>query len=270
MASLAASGLVVGATLGFVPAIGLANAPVLISLVFSVALLALSWTLLRREGASLSELGLVPTRERLWQFGFGFAVTGILFLASAVAQAAAVRAPWHLQGFPGVRAALTGLLVTGVFALTEELLFRGVALRYMRSLYGDRAAILLSGVLFGAYHLVQSHDWAMGAVFRFLMPTLGGLLFGWAALRSRGLALPLGLHLGGNWVQSSVAGFAPSALPTDAPIQALWRIPITIHDVRVLTAPDLVPHLPYMTAIVVAAAATSRLLSKSPSAHRTA
>ena len=49
----------------------------------------------------------------------------------------------------------------------------------------------------------------------------------------------------------------------DAPIQALWRIPITIHDVRVLTAPDLVPHLPYMTAIAVGAAATSRLLSKS-------
>src|SRR4029079_16572678 len=139
-----------------------------------------------------------------------------------------------------------------------ELLFRGVALRYLRSLYGDRAAILLSGVLFGAYHLVQSQDWAMGAAFRFLMPTLGGLLFGWAALRSRGLALPLGLHLGANWVQSSIAGFAPNVL-ADAPVHALWRIPISIDDVRVLTAPDIVPHLPYVIAMAVAAAATWRL-----------
>ena len=265
--SLAASGLVVGATLGLVPAIGSTNTPVLVSLVFSAALMGLSRTLLRREGASLSELGLVPTRERFWQFGGGFALTAILFLAIAVAQAAAVRAPWQLQGFAGIRAALAGLLVAGVLALTEELLFRGVALRYMRSLFGDRAAILLSAVLFGAYHLVQSHDWAMGAVFRFLMPTLGGLLFGWAALRSRGLALPLGLHLGGNWVQSSVAGFATGALPSHAQVQALWRIPVTIHDVRLLTAPDLAPHLPYVIAIAVAAAATSRLLSKSASAR---
>ena len=92
----------------------------------------------------------------------------------------------------------------------------------------------------------------MGAVFRFLMPTLGGLLFGWAALRSAGLALPLGLHLGGNWIQSSVTGFAPTTLAPDAPVQALWQIPITVHDVRVLTAPDLVPHLPFMLAIAVA------------------
>jgi len=258
MASLAASSVVVGATLGVLPAIGSTYTAVLISLVFSLALLALSRTLLRHEGASLLELGLVPTRERRQQFGTGFAISGLLFFAIAVAQAAMVRAPWQLQGVPGIRAALIGVLLTGVLTLTEELLFRGVALRYLRSLYGDRAAILLSAVLFGAYHLVQSDDWAMGAVFRFLMPTLGGLLFGWAALRSRGLALPLGLHLGANWVQSSIAGFAPNVL-ADAPVHALWRIPISIDDVRVLTAPDIVPHLPYVIAMAVAAAATWRL-----------
>ena len=268
--SLAASGLAVGATLAFVPTLGSVTAPVLISALFSMALLALSRTLLRREGASLSELGLVPHLERRRQFGAGFAMTVLLFLAIAVVQTAAVRAPWRLQGVPGVRAALMGLLVTAVLSLTEELLFRGVALRHLRSLCGERAAIVLSAILFGAYHLVQSHDWAMGAVFRFLTPMVGGLLFGWAALRSRGLALPLGLHLGGNWVQSSLAGFAPYALAPDASVQALWRIPVTAQDVRVLTAPDLVPHLPYVVAIAIAAAATRHLLKTSKSAHRTA
>ena len=42
----------------------------------------------------------------------------------------------------------------------------------------------------------------MGWVFRLGMPTLGGLVFGVAMIRSGGLALPIGLHLGGNWVQA--------------------------------------------------------------------
>src|SRR6185369_7097279 len=97
MASLAASSVVVGATLGVMPAIGSTYTAVLISLVFSLALLALSRTLLRHEGASLLELGLVPTRERRQQFGTGFAISGLLFFAIAVTQAAIVRAPWELQ-----------------------------------------------------------------------------------------------------------------------------------------------------------------------------
>ena len=68
----------------------------------------------------------------------------------------------------------------------------------------------------------------MGLVFQFLMPTIGGLLFAWAAIRSGGLALPIGLHLGGNWVQASVAVFGPHPAPGAAESFAgLWRIPIS-------------------------------------------
>jgi membrane protease YdiL (CAAX protease family) len=264
IASFTVSVFIVSAALGaLAPVLSAIQTPIMIGLVFSLALLALSHQLLTYEGAGLSDLGLLVSRARFREFIAGFAVTSVLFLAIAVAQTVGVRAAWELQGVPGVRAALVGLLSAGVLVLAEELLFRGVALRCLRALYGDRAAILLSAVLFGAYHLVQSDDWAMGAVFRFLTPTLGGLLFGWAALRSRGLSLPLGLHLGGNWVQASLAGFAPNEMASDAPVQALWRIPISADDVRALTAPDIGPQLPYLVAVVLAAAATSRLLRRS-------
>jgi len=185
----------------------------------------------------------------------GFAVSTALFLAVAWTQSAAVGASWHFQGARGVAPALVGLLLMACMVLAEELLFRGVGLRYLRALYGDRAAIGLSALLFAAYHLVGSQDWGMGAVFRFVMPAIGGLLFGWAALRSRGLALPIGLHLGGNWVQASVAGFAPPTVPAEG-VQTLWRIPISATDVQVLVAPDLLPRLPHILAIGAAALAT--------------
>jgi membrane protease YdiL (CAAX protease family) len=266
---------VVGASVSLVLSIfvaGLAVGPnaissrsglVLTNLVFVVSLVALSRLLLHWEGATLRELGLLlPARARGREFAFGFVVSSVLFMTAAVAQAVAVGAPLVFQGMPGIRAAVLGIGISTVLALSEELLFRGVALRYLRASYGDRGAIVLSALLFGAYHLVQSGDWAMGAVFRLGMPILGGLLFGWAAVRSGGLALPLGLHVGGNWVQSALAGFTPAATAVTEPVSALWRIPITVDDFRRLTAPDLLPHLPYLIALTLAAVITWRMVAK--------
>ena len=92
----------------------------------------------------------------------------------------------------------------------------------------------------------------MGAFFRFFTSALGGVLFAWSAVRSGGLALPIGLHLGGNWVQASLAGFTTP----DGSVQALWRIPISTSDLQLLVAPDVLPRLPYFLAIGTATAVT--------------
>jgi membrane protease YdiL (CAAX protease family) len=221
--------------------------------IISVALTGLSAYLLRREGTPFAALGLPTSRTRVQELALGFGISAALFLAVAVTQSAAVGASWHFQGATGAASALAGLVMAGTMVLAEELLFRGLGLRYLCAMYGDRAAIALSALLFGAYHLVGSPDWAMGAVFRFVMPALGGLLFGWAAIRSGGLALPIGLHLGGNWVQANVAGFTAPGV-TGAP--AVWRIPLRAADMQALTAPDLLPRLPYLLAIGAAAVLT--------------
>lgn len=236
------------------------------SSILSALLLAWSAILLRYQGAPFAALGLPTTTDRMRELAFGTMLSVFLFFAVACVQSWVVDATWEFGGAPGALSALKGLMVASSMVLAEELLFRGVMLRSLRQMYGDRTAILFAALLFGAYHLVSSGDWAMGAVFRFVMPTLGGLLFGWAAIRSAGLALPIGLHLGGNWVQAFVVGFEPvRALSVPERATTLWRVPITGEDLRLLTAPDLLPRLPYLVAMVVAAMVTWQFMKRNMS-----
>jgi uncharacterized protein len=199
----------------------------LISALASAGMLLTTMALRRVGGAGLRALGLPLDRRRLGELAAGFVVTSTLFLAVAAVQSAMVGATWQFTGIGGLFGALVELPLVLCLVLGEELLFRGVVLRSLRELAGDRWAIAVTAVAFGAYHVIGSQNWAMGLAFQFLMPTLGGFLFAWAAVRSGGLALPIGLHLGGNWVQLSVAVFAPQTVrgATEA-TAGLWRIPI--------------------------------------------
>ena len=234
----------------------------LVSALMCGLLLALCSAMLRQEGVALSALGL-PRGRRWRELAAGFAVTAVLFAGVAWVQSAVVGADWRFEGPAGVRAALSALPLVAAMVCAEELLFRGLGLRYLRRACGERAAIAITAMAFGAYHLVGSGYWAIGAFFQFLMPCLGGLLFAWAAIRSEGLSLPIGLHLGGNWVQASVAGFHVG--PSEGAIDAMWRIPITPTDVHAITAPDIAARLPYLAALALAAAMTWVLLKRESS-----
>lgn len=219
--------------------------PVLVS----AALLGVTWIALRVERDGLRTLGLVPTRRRAGEFGAGFVVAVGLFAVVALVRAASVGADWTFDPGAGLRAALFGLPLAFVLMFSEELLFRGYAFRKAQALWGAPAALLGSSLLFGAYHVAGSGEyWGMGAFFLFAMPALGGLVFGLAALRTGGLALPLGLHLGGNWVGASVLGLG---VPEGA---ALWAAPVDAVQAAWLMAPDLLPRLPYVVGVGLLAA----------------
>ena len=256
VAAVAAAGFF----LGFLGPVRQDVAGATVSAIIATLLVALSVYLLRCQGDSLA-LGLPTIRSRLPELAFGFVVSAAMFLAVAWTQSVVTGSSWEFQGRAGLVAAVYGFALTTSFVLAEELLFRGVGLRALRGLFGPSAAVVLSALLFGAYHLVGSGDWAMGAFFRFFTAMLGGLLFGYAAVRSGGLALPIGLHLGGNWVQASVAGFSPvGAVGGSEQVRALWRIPLMETDVQQLTAPDLLVRLPYITALGIAALLTWHFL----------
>jgi len=264
MFAIAAGSAVIGVLGGARPLVVIA----LISALASAGMLLVTTALRRVGGAGLAALGLPLDRRRLGELAAGFVITSTLFLAVAAVQSAMVGATWQFTGLRGLLGALAELPLVLCLVLGEELLFRGSALHSLRELAGDRWAIAITAVAFGAYHVIGSQNWAMGLAFQFLMPTLGGLLFAWAAVRSGGLALPIGLHLGGNWVQASVAVFTPQAIPGAAEATAgLWRIPIGASDVQVLMAPDLLPRLPLLTAFAVAAAITAYRLRWLPDAQ---
>jgi membrane protease YdiL (CAAX protease family) len=228
----------------------------------SAGMLLATMALLRVEGATLGALGLPLDRRRLGELAAGFVVTCTLFLAVAGVQSVMVGAGWQFTGARGLLDALVDLPLVLCLVVGEELLFRGAALRLLRALAGDRAAIAITALVFGAYHVLGTQYWGMGLAFQFVMPAIGGLLFAWAAVRSGGLALPIGLHLGGNWVQSSVAVFALRPAPAGEPLHGLWQIPITASDAQVLTAPDILPRLPLLLAFAIAAALTAQQLRR--------
>ena len=243
-----------GLVAGFVAAMtGTSNVPVwAYSAVFSTLLLTATAFALALDRSSFTSLGLVPTRARIREFGLGFAVGGFLFAALALARGASVGAVWTFVGMNGVATACIGLLSGFLLLFPEELLFRGYAFQRLVSAVGAWPGILISAFLFGVYHVVGSGMWAAGAFFQLTMPAVGGVVFGWAAVRTKGLALPIGLHLGGNWVQASVLSFQP---PSDAVPAALWTARVTEIQLRSLYAPDLSAHVPFIATMVVAAVA---------------
>jgi membrane protease YdiL (CAAX protease family) len=86
----------------------------------------------------------------------------------------------------GVSALLALVLVAPV---TEELLFRGWLLQDLKEQYGERQALLFSSVLFGLVHVEA------GAV---LYATLGGLVLGAIALRTKSTLSSIAMHAGVN------------------------------------------------------------------------
>lgn len=73
--------------------------------------------------------------------------------------------------------------------VTEELLFRGLILRALRTRYGTAPAIGLSALLFGAFHVDPQ---------ALVFATLVGLLLGWVAVRTGSTMPSIALHAGFN------------------------------------------------------------------------
>ena len=82
-------------------------------------------------------------------------------------------------------------------ALREELAFRGYPLRRLEAAWGVWPALILMTVAFTLEHAAGGWTWSRAL----LGPPAGALLFGMAALRTRGLAVPLGIHAAFNFAQ---------------------------------------------------------------------
>lgn len=226
---------------------------------FSVLLLASTAVALVLDRAGFRSLGLEPTGERIRECVFGFVLGALLFAALALVRGARVDAAWTFAGPNGVGAACLGIITAFLMLFPEELLFRGYAFQRLVSAVGAWPGILISALLFGIYHVAGSGMWGIGAFFQLAMPTLGGVVFGWIAVRTKGLALPIGLHLGGNWVQASVLSFQPNS---DVLPATLWTARLPDLELRSLYAPDLGTHVPFIATMLIAAMAVRVIFNR--------
>ena len=132
---------------------------------------------------------------------------------------------WRLDA-GGAAAIWPEVALLGAAAATEELLFRGFLFRRLLEGLGTWPAQLIIAALFVLTHsdalrVLGSLGYLAGAnIF------LASILFGLAWLRTRSLAMPLGLHFAANATQGPVLGFGVSGaegarlltpLPSGAP-----------------------------------------------------
>lgn len=103
---------------------------------------------------------------------------------------------------------LLGTLVFAISGLVEEVLLRLVVLGGLRRLLRSAVvALLLSSLAFAAVELLTTDDTTTLSV---TSTVLGGFMYGVAYLRTGRLWLPVGLHVGWNWVQGTILGFPVS------------------------------------------------------------
>jgi membrane protease YdiL (CAAX protease family) len=168
----------------------------------SVLTFLLVFLFTRREQLHLRDVGVVPGKASIQRFVAGY-VIGLLM---AVIQAVVVIGFGHLRFtlVPNISVGqiLLPFLLYLFVACREELTFRSYSLRILDYSFSSLFALLFITAVFILEHVVAGMTWKMAII----GPGLGGILFGVAALKTRGLALPLGLHSAWNFGQW-IAGF---------------------------------------------------------------
>ena len=167
-----------------------------------IATWLLAWAFLRWQRMSLADAGLMPARGSAARFLAGVA----LGVAIATAHAALLASFAHVRfvAVTHVDAGAVAVACVGFLALAarEEIAFRGYLLPVLASRIGVAAALALTATLFAIEHAFGGASWA-NVVFGAIP---GALVFGMAALASRGIAMPLGLHAAWNGVDWATGG----------------------------------------------------------------
>jgi membrane protease YdiL (CAAX protease family) len=176
-----------------------------------------SWLCARLERTSLASQGFALHRRAAHDFGLG--VAGGALLVGLVAVTV-----WLLDGFHLVRApeGSASSLVKGAgmmltVALFEETVFHGYAFQRAVRGMGPLGAQLLFAVIFTLAHNFGPEMEGRVIAVAMLNIFLAGWLLGFCYLRTGSLALPVGVHMGWNWMLGGL-GFGVSGTAS----KGLW------------------------------------------------
>jgi uncharacterized protein len=165
----------------------------------SLATLVLTAAFVRWEGLRLEDVGAAISRKSPLRFGIGFLLGFLLVAAHVSIEAFAGHVRWVRSEGVGLPEIATSMIVYVLLSCREELAFRGYPLRRLYSLFGLVSAQLIVALVFAVEHVAGGSTWE-NALFG---AGVGSLLFGMAAIATRGLALPIGLHSAwnlGDWM----------------------------------------------------------------------
>lgn len=171
--------------------------PLLIGSITSALTFVLTLLFVRWDRLRLRDVGAELTNRTAPRLLFGFSIGVVLVAVEDLTIYAAGHAHWVRDTSRPSSFILLALASYAALALREELAFRGYPLRRLEGAWGMWPALIVMTVAFTLEHAAGGWTWSHAL----LGPPAGALLFGMAALRTRGLAVPLGIHAAFNFAQ---------------------------------------------------------------------
>lgn len=162
------------------------------------------------DRASFASLGLAWSRVAAKDLAVGFTLSGLM-AGTFVILAIGMGLIGDFRPNPAVieiiaSAMLTALMTTILVGYWEELVMRGYVLQNMADGLGLRLAVLFSCVIYGLLHAANPHASLLSSA----IIVLFGYLRIYGYLTTGELWLSIGMHVGWNFFQASVFGFAAS------------------------------------------------------------
>lgn len=208
-------------------------------------LLLVTWICQRLRRQPLTAIGLRLDARWLRQAGGGLAIGAAQMLAIAALIYCAGGVRFEPDPARASAALAYGAWVFVWVALLEELLFRGFVFQRLVDGAGVTIAQLVMAGLFAIAHWGNPGMQGATEVWATIDTILGGLLLGFAYLRTGSLALPIGMHFAWNWVQGSFLGFDVSGLH-----EAGWLQPHLLDKPQWLTGGEFGPEASLFAVVV--------------------
>lgn len=165
---------------------------------------------------SSQAVGLGLDRRWLAQFMWGIAFGALWLLAVALPLWLIGGVSFSISPEASIAIVATGFYSFFIGALLEELLHRGFIFQRLIAGTGFLTAQIIMAAVFTFGHLNNPEMDGATTIRASADLALASLILGLAYWRTRSLALPIGLHLGWNWMQGSIMGFNVSGHTTSS------------------------------------------------------
>lgn len=179
---------------------------------FAALSLLVTWLFLALEGRPLASIGLLLGRRWGSQCLAGIAGGFLLMVSVAMIIRGLDGFHWERVADGGLSSLGSGIWLLLAVACREELLFRGYAFQRLVDGTGDWLALGLASLYFAYAHWDNPGMTRAIQFWGLLNIALAGILLGLCYLKTRSLAMSIGLHLGWNWTQGSLLGFGVSGI----------------------------------------------------------
>lgn len=176
---------------------------------FLISMVA-TWVCTRLRKEPLASVGFNLDRRWAKEIAWGTLLGAGVMLAAAGMTWASGAVRFELDPTRSLMALGYGFYVMTFVALFEENLFRGFLFQRLLDGTGIWVTQLMLALFFAFAHWGNPGMHGATKIWATINIALAAVLLGFAYLRTRSLALPIGIHLGWNWMQGSVLGFGVS------------------------------------------------------------